>query len=388
MNGGRTVEMLMASTLKAGEVFTRDLLDSTGQLVLSAGKAVDLEILGELARRQCLHVYFADDCEPQETDLLRPYNAAHMRQLRISFEDTPSLIDNLGLSLERGEYADVSDIEQSIESNLVAVKRDPAAALATALNIDLPTEHSPSLRSVRLSCMSMVAAQLMGCSDSDCKSVGRAGLLHDISLPADRLSLNRILEKSAESEPIVNFYRTHPLRSAELLRKGLLGINELDLVLVSQVHEQCDGSGFPRGLKKHRLHPLSRLLNIIDAFLTLIDPQHPKGGYVPADALAYLVLHTIYGSFDQACVQALIGAAAIYPVGSQVVLSDNTTGTVIRSTGRDYTRPVIRMDDGSNRMIDLRRHATQIVGPIPLKSLRRLPKSLMDEVLWMGENYC
>ncbi len=372
----------MTKDLKIGHVFERDIVDDQGNLVLPAGEPVDAELIELLTTRNCRQVRLSAEEDSTSAALTRHYDSAQVRLLKTELEDTPSIIESWSKALASGEQVDLADIDHHVQICQHVIESDPAAVVATALE-QTYTNDSTSSHSLRLSFMAMATASLMNFQDSDIQSVARAGLCHDISLPADRRLLAKALAAAGPDDDLTVAYHKHPLRSAEMLKAGITGFSQLEQILVAQVHEQCDGSGFPRGLKRHQLHPLSRLLNILDAFLVLIDPENPLGGYAPADALAYLILHTIYGSFDRDCVQALVTAAAVYPISTQVMLSDNSTATVFRSVGRDYLRPIVRMDDGTDKLVDLRRQASQIVGPASVSTARRLPKSKMNEVLWM-----
>ena len=61
-------------------------------------------------------------------------------------------------------------------------------------------------------------------------------------------------------------------------------------IAVAQVHEQPNGGGFPKGLPSHRIMFISKILAIVDAYLTLTSSlsQHnfPKAvTFNPATAL-------------------------------------------------------------------------------------------------------
>lgn len=363
------METIQSETLKVDDVFTQHLFDSQGANVLPAGRPVSRELLRNLSRQNCRQVYFAD-AEHTPQKLLEPYNSSVIRKIEDAFDDTPQRLAELAIAMLAGRPTPAREIDAAVDHCLQAVTEDASAAMASALNVP-PSESADQVlvRSTRLATMAMIGAQHMHCSPAECKAVGRAALLHDISLA-----------NSANSDELQ--YRMHPMKSVYLLRNGLIGITELELVLVAQVHEQCDGSGFPHGLKKHQLHPLSRLLNILDAFLSLTEPADERPAYNHADALAYLVLHALYGSFDRACVKSLVAAASIYPVGTQVVLSDNTTATIHRSNGDDYMQPVIRLDTGPGKYLDLRGDTAHILAPLAGPKRSRIPKSKLDQVLW------
>ncbi len=72
-----------------------------------------------------------------------------------------------------------------------------------------------------------------------------------------------------------------------------------------EVHEQVDGSGYPRGLRKEQLSQGGKILNLIEAYLSLTDFRSGVG-LIPADAIAYLIKQTSHGVFDLQCMQSFL----------------------------------------------------------------------------------
>ena len=50
-------------------------------------------------------------------------------------------------------------------------------------------------------------------------------------------------------------------------------------------HERMDGSGYPDGLKMAKIHPLARVMRLIDSFEALVSPRSWRPGHPPAEAL-------------------------------------------------------------------------------------------------------
>lgn len=363
------------NSLSLGDVYAYDLLNEDGEVVLPAGVPVSESLLLHTTQTGYQVLYLAsEDREPQ------PYSDELQRNVETFFEDSPAIVADLSNLIFNGGRISQDELDVTIDQCLESIQRDESVVLSAA--IGMSSAHEPSARNVRMSSLAMVTAQVMGYSEADCKAVGRAGLMCDVSISPSQPSLDSIPPETSQYDRALAHYLQHPTRSAELLRRGIEGISDLELVLVTQVHEQSDGSGFPRGLKKHHLHPLSRLLNTIDAFLTLTDPTTPSGKVVPADALAYLVLHSLYGVFDRDCIRALVKTAAIYPIGTEVVLDDQSTGIVMRSGNSDYMEPIVKILE-TNQMVDLRGNQRMIVGPIADgKNWLRLSKSRLTQSLW------
>jgi hypothetical protein len=131
--------------------------------------------------------------------------------------------------------------------------------------------------------------------------------------------------------------------------------------------------------------PTARVLNVVDAYLEIVDPLFRRVGVVPADALAQLCMHAARGVFDREAVQALLRATSIYPVGSLVQLSDNRQAMVIRSNAEDPLQPIVRIVQPPEYPVaDLTQWPASIEGPSESDTevRRRISKREMGLPLW------
>ncbi len=80
-------------------------------------------------------------------------------------------------------------------------------------------------------------------------------------------------------------------------------------------------------------------------------------------------------------VRALIRAGSLYPVGSSVKLSDDSTAVVLRSSRDAPSKPIVRLE--SQELLDLRNSHLSILGP-ERDSLNYslLRKSQLGEIMW------
>jgi hypothetical protein len=101
--------------------------------------------------------------------------------------------------------------------------------------------------------------------------------------------------------------------------------------------------------------------------------------------MAYLINHTSNGAFDRECMKAFVTSTSIYSVGSRVGLDEAQTATILRSSRTDPLRPIVRIDNEHETIIDLRSSHLNVARPMldPNAPHRgRLPKSQMQAVLW------
>jgi HD-GYP domain-containing protein (c-di-GMP phosphodiesterase class II) len=128
-----------------------------------------------------------------------------------------------------------------------------------------------------------------------------------------------------------------------------------------QIHERCDGSGYPRGRAAPQIHPLAKIAGVADTFTALVSRRPYRPGMLPYHAMVKMLQDVGLGLYDAQIVRALLNTVSLFPIGSYVALSDGRLGKVIRSNGGTYDRPVLetweRNDLGADpKLVDLREH--------------------------------
>jgi HD-GYP domain-containing protein (c-di-GMP phosphodiesterase class II) len=385
--------------LTVGQPLDCDILDTSGIVLLRKGLIVSQSLVDGWTKRGFARVLLRceestpindhpEDSSPdaQSAKLLRPYDPQLIKELSANFTRAKQVIDEIIFQLAVKEVPEMSTLEAVFLKYLDVTSVDHGAVLSNAAAQKIPqgkrSNSSLATRSVQMCMLGTVTAFVMGLSRDECQDIALAGMLHDMALFEEPLAMLQNDYNTPEERREVLF--RHALHSAELFSR-CHGVSELVRVVITQVHEQMDGRGFPRGLPGHHLNVLSRILNIVDAYLTLIEPEHAQTAFVPSDAIAYMVNHTNNGSFDRDCMKAFLSALSIYAVGSKVELDDQRTATVLRSSGSDPLRPIVRVDDGSDTIIDLRHSELYVTKPVTEPAFphrRRLPKAQMQAVLW------
>lgn len=382
-----------AGALKPGEVRSHDLVDRDGNLLLRAGLEVTPAFIRSLEQRRILHIYAAgsqpaivdninddaidnrynDDFKVDANDTATaPYDLQSVRKVKAAYHESVRALMEFSTSVLSGATPEIKPLESSARAFLDVALTDSGVVLASAL--DIPDSKSNADRRLadrctRMSMLATVTAAKLEQSPEECVRAGLAGLLHDLSLFGSDHDI-----ESVE-------YHEHPIRTIDLLRNNMDITDEIR-VIIGQVHEQIDGSGFPRGLSANRIHRTSRILNVIDAYLSLLLPANGKPGFIPADAIMFLVRKSVEGYYDVSHIKALVAAASAYPVGTTVVLDDQSTATVLRCFDGAYTQPIVQLNQFPERIIDLRRSSRSIVGVTDNpEHQRRIPKSFFSESL-------
>jgi putative nucleotidyltransferase with HDIG domain len=145
--------------------------------------------------------------------------------------------------------------------------------------------------SVNVSILSVYLAMQMGYSHSlILQHVGAGGLLHDIGKPRCNIGDDdppNIMEAKN---------REHPTMGLRLLEAQQKVPNEVKMI-ISQHHENYDGSGYPKKLKGNAIYDLTRIVAIANAFDGLV--ADGKGTLVERQKAAINSLdQVLYKRFD------------------------------------------------------------------------------------------
>jgi HD-GYP domain-containing protein (c-di-GMP phosphodiesterase class II) len=178
------------------------------------------------------------------------------------------------------------------------------AALAAIANfVDLKSPYTLGHARAVADLAAAAGAQL-GMSDSEVRTLRRAGLVHDLG----RLGVsNSIWDKpgplgAGEWERV----RLHPHITERMLRPSE-ALAPLGAIAV-QHRERLDGSGYPRGLAGAAISRSARILGAADAYQAMREPRPYRAARSPGDAAAELRSDVKAGRHDADAVEAVLGA--------------------------------------------------------------------------------
>lgn len=397
------LRQILIDELRSDQVLTQTLYRDDGTMLLRKGCELTETILRTLRNQGCAPVYVDDDgcldglpaeeatagayqpaIDLGQSDRCLPYRPDTAVRVERLVESTSEMVNQLSGLLIDGELADAAPFLSASESLLSEIRGDQDQTLHQVLTEE--DDRDLAHRCTQLSVLSMSIAAQMALSDEQIKQVGTAALLHDIALfglpedqrvPSDRMT--------PEAKMI---FGSHPALAERLLESvGSVDLTVQAVVVravVAQAHEQLDGSGFPQGLTAHHINKLARIVNLADAYLTLVHPGLGRTGMFPADAMAYLMHHACAGRFDPSVMKGLLRTLSLYPIGSLVQLSDNSRARVLRARGEDPQQPVVLREDGAHALIDLRDSPLRVRQPLVDKAnpSRRLVARNIDHVMW------
>lgn len=237
--------------------------------------------------------------------------AGGLDTVRGTFDDI-----RLGRAISQEKVAAlVTDISAQLDGN--------AQALLRVLQFKSKYQYT-YLHSVAVCTLMVNLARHLGLGDAEVRSLGLAGLLHDVGKVAIPDS---VLDKPGRLTPEeFVLVRTHPEEGVALLRKDP-AIPELAIDVCMHHHERWDGAGYPHRLGGEGITLAARMGAICDVYDALTSHRAYKRAWSPTRALAEM--WSWEGHFDRILLFRFMQSIQLYPPGLLVRLASDRLALVL-----------------------------------------------------------
>lgn len=218
-----------------------------------------------------------------------------------------------------------------------SVMRNPGALLSLA-RLKNKDDYT-YLHSVAVCALMIALGRQRGFEGEELRSLGMAGLLHDIGkvgIPEEVLNKpGRLTDEEFE------IIKQHPVSGWEIL-KASYDVDETALDVCRHHHERVDGKGYPDKLSGEALSVFARMGAVCDVYDAITSERCYKDPWEPAVALRKMA-EWREGQFDEAIFQAFVKTVGIYPSGTLVKLHSGRLGVVTDQTDAGLLKPKVKV---------------------------------------------
>lgn len=299
-----------------------------------------IKALNEIAPKEKLREYL-------QRPLLQARTAEEKQQVTKHFDRS---LDRLTQTLHpmsratRLKAESVLEHRHTVEDAIQMILRDCDLAmnlLNQPSDINYLTAHA-----FKVNILAIEVATTMGLSKQEIMNVGLAATFQDLGmlcLPQALVNKPMPLSPSELQE-----VRRHPIYSVEALEK-VQGLPRDVSEGISQAHERLDGSGYPAGLSGNQIHPLAKILAVINVYVAMLSARPYRQALTTYDAIFFLLHNAYYNLLDRNIVKTLLDVLSLFPIGTLVELKTGEIARVVSANEEAYTRPVVSLIYDANR---------------------------------------
>ena len=320
--------LLDVQDLEPGMVLCRDVVNEKNMVALTEGTVLTAPIIEKMKTHTLSDIFIEDSEMARQKDFFHKYQ----RQIYVTE----------GIFREATE---TGSVPVKLAENLVSSSLVPMVAQSGILDYLYQSGGKTTYEyqhAMNVSVMSGLLAKWMHYDESAIEEIMMAGLLHDIGktrLPQN-LAEKKGLHLNAHEEEL---YHQHTKYGYQLLNGLQLSENVRQAVL--HHHEHIDCSGYPANLVNDQIHPYAKIIAVMNKYDNKVTPHPGSNGETPFAALKEITQKMFSTLETKTCI-AFIHNLKESLIGSRVLLSDYSKGTVVFYSKDDFqAAPMISLDE-------------------------------------------
>ena len=286
------------------------------------------------AQNSCSAIHAAVQQEANATPF--PGQEAAIRQ----YQAMADVLQTSHIKAYRGDSIDVADAASVVENAIATLDEEPSHLLTLAMSDDI--DQFTVGHSVRVTLLALHVAQAFGASRADLTRVGTAALLHDIG--KSKIPQEILFKAGRLDDEERRIMVQHARWGGELLLDHG-GVDPAAIGAAFCHHMGPVGRGYPARSPQFEPSGISKLVRVCDVFEALTSVRPYKPALNPVHA--YVIMHRMRDGFDQRWLRFFMQCIGLFPMGTRVILSDESEA-VVTENGDDLRHPVVDRLTGPN----------------------------------------
>lgn len=332
-------------TAQPGVIIDQAIIDRAGRVLIARLTRLETFHIEALRKMGLGGIYIREGIEEEPEDKTPPQISEAVREkyekvkiddpakVKISESVRSRVAQSVQYLYQDTQSESFSIATRSITDDLMKAISDNDAIAVDISALKVSDEYTFK-HSVDVATMSMIVAKKYGLDNQQVYEIGIAGLLHDIGksrIPDEILNkAGKLTDEEFELMKQHSVFGYHILEpKTDLSRDIKLG--------VLQHHEKTNGRGYPLKVTGEKIGLFARIISVADIYDALVTERPYKKPFSPRDAVEMIMSMT--GELDIDAMRCFMESVILYPVGTDVALSNGETARVIENIPHSVLRP-------------------------------------------------
>lgn len=335
---------------KNGMCISKDVFNSTGQLLVAEGTEINAKIKEMLSFYSIMkiNVYENEPATqvPSATPLINTETYSERIKSSAQFAEFKK---TLGANVKRFKDDITAYVNKTGNVDLKLLKKEPYDVLGksdTTISVfDMlhnieDYDDSTYSHSLNVALISNVIGTWNGYSEADLENLTLAALLHDIG---KLLVPENILKKPGKlTEDEFQLVKLHPIMGYDLIKDEDIDSRIKDVIL--KHHERCDGSGYPSMLKDKEIPDFAKIVAIADIYDAMTSKRTYRDALCPFEVIR-LFEDEGFQKYDTRILITFLERIGQAYINNNVQLSDGRKGEIILLNKNALSKPIIKIND-------------------------------------------
>lgn len=335
--------------LKSGMRIDQSIVDQSRRALIVRGTILDDYLITGLKKLGISGVYVSEGeyeekvAEKVEEIKIAPQTVKLIENISVADRAKVKLTESVKKRVEQGiQFVFYNTESEGFIEATNKITEDLMKAIiendAVAVDVDMlkVSDEYTFKHSVDVATIAMIIARKHGLNENQVYEIGIAGLLHDVGkskIPTE------ILNKPARlTDDEFAIMRNHSVLGYELI-KGKKELSDNVKLGVLQHHEKVNGRGYPLGVTAEKISLYAKILAVADVYDALVTERPYKAAFTKRDAVEMLMAMT--AELDIDVMKSFLESVILYPVGSNVTLSNGEVARVVENDPTCILRPKV-----------------------------------------------
>lgn len=337
------MEMTAVIALKAGMETAEDVLDHKGNVIIKKDTHLDDRLIQKLkfASITCIMIKEEEDYKTTYFEKIKVSKDFHRfcELYATNFNKYRIMMENY---LFNGAIPDTTNLLSLVNNIIQPFEKCKMTVLDMLSVLETADRDFLYAHALNVALICSYTAKWFRLSAEDEQLLILSGFFYDVGkfkIPAEILTKRG---KLTDSE--FNTIKSHTLLGFQMLKDEAID-DRIKLVALMH-HEKCDGTGYPQRLPGERIHPLAKIIAILDAYEAMTSYRSYRDPICPFKVIE-IFERDGYGKYDTGYYMTFLERMVEEYIGKQVQLNDGTICNVVLINKQCFSRPMIKTEKGT-----------------------------------------